>query len=325
MHLTSSPVDWYVARAAGLVAYSLISVGVVLGMTMAGKKTFPRWPRFAVEDVHRFVGLFAGSLLVIHVSTIAIDSWLPFSVGSIVVPLLSRYRPLWVALGIVAAELLLALAVTNHYRRRLPYRVWRRAHYLNFAVWTAATLHGVGSGTDRSAPWALALYALATAFVVAVLVWRLLRLRIAVRRVLPLAGVAAAAVATLVVGLGTGPLHFSPKPWNAAAFSEPLTGQIVQLSGVTRGIVSLAGEGQGTQRVLVRADLLIAPRRVLRTSFQMEYLPSGLHCTGNVTTVHALGFGATCRLPNGQRRHVTAQWQQSGTSEIAAGLITSHA
>jgi sulfoxide reductase heme-binding subunit YedZ len=325
VHLTSSPLDWYVARSAGIAAYLLVTVAVLLGLTMAGKKTFPRWPRFVVEDVHRFVGLLAGSFVVIHVFTIAIDAWLPFSIGSIVVPFLSRYRPLWVAPGIVAAELLLALAVTNHYRGRLPYRVWRRAHYLNFAVWSAATLHGVGSGTDRSAPWALALYALAAASVGAVLVWRLLRVRIAVGRALPLAGVAAAAVATLVVGLGAGPLSFKPKPWNALAFSEPLTGQIARLSGVTRGIVSLAGEGQGTQRVLVRADLLIAPRRVLRTSFQMEYLPSGLRCTGSVTAVHALGFSAVCRLASGGRRYVTAQWQDSGSSEIAAGTITSHA
>jgi methionine sulfoxide reductase heme-binding subunit len=325
VHLTSSPLDWYVARAAGIAAYLLVTVSVLLGLTMAGKKTFPRWPRFVVEDVHRFVGLLVGSFVVIHVLTIAIDAWLPFSIGAIILPLLSRYRPVWVALGIVAAELLLALAFTNHYRNRLPYRVWRRAHYLNFAVWGAATLHGVGSGTDRSAPWALALFALATASVGGALVWRLLRVRSAARRALPLAGLAAAGVATLVVGLGAGPLRFSPKPWNAVAFSEPLTGHIARLTGVTRGIVSLAGEGRGTQRLLVRADLLIAPARVLRTSFQMEYLPSGLLCSGRVTAVHALSFSARCRLPSGQRRYVTAQWQESGTSEIASGLITSHA
>ena len=48
----------------------------------------------------------------------------------------SRYRPLWVASGIVAAELLLALAdhqplSATHSRTGF----WRRAHYVNFAVW----------------------------------------------------------------------------------------------------------------------------------------------------------------------------------------------
>ncbi len=144
MHVTSNPLDWYAARAAGIAAYVLISFVVVLGLTMARNARLRRWPKYALEDVHRFAGLLVGTFLVIHVVTIAIDAWLPFSFASIVLPFVSRYRPVWVAFGIVAAELLLALAITNHYRDRLPYRFWRRTHYLNFAVWALATVHGIG-------------------------------------------------------------------------------------------------------------------------------------------------------------------------------------
>jgi sulfoxide reductase heme-binding subunit YedZ len=288
---------------------------------MAAKKPFAGWPRFTVEDVHRFGGLLVGSFVAIHVLTVAIDSWLPFSLQSIVVPFISRYRPIWVGLGIVAAELLIALAVTNHYRRRLPYRLWRRAHYLNFAVWSAATIHGLGSGTDRSAPWALGLYATAVSAVAAAIVWRVARGRVRTWTVTA-AALAAAAAVLLVVALGTGPLHFKPRPWNAAGFSEPLTGQITELSGVSRGIVSMVGQGQGTQNVLVRADLLITPRTLLKTSFQMEYLPSGELCTGSVTNVHPTAFEATCRLHGGARRKISAHWQATGSAAIANGLIT---
>jgi sulfoxide reductase heme-binding subunit YedZ len=321
VHLTSSPVDWYAARAAGITAYLLVSGVVLLGLTMAAKKQFARWPRFTVEDVHRFGGLLVGSFVTIHVAAVAIDAWLPFSLQSIVVPFISRYRPLWVGLGIAAAELLVALAVTNHYRRRLSYRFWRRAHYLNFAVWLAATFHGLGSGTDRSAPWALGVYAAAVSAVTAAIVWRVTRNR---PRALTAAaaGLAAAAAAVLVVSLGTGPLRFKPRPWNAASFSEQLTGQITQLTGVSRGIVSMVGQGQGQQSVLVRADLLIAPRKLLKTSFQMEYLPSGELCTGRVTTVHPTAFDAVCRLHTGEARKISAQWQESGSAEIAGGIIT---
>jgi sulfoxide reductase heme-binding subunit YedZ len=324
MHLTSSPVDWYAARAAGVVAYLLLSSVVLLGLTMSSKKTLSRWPRFTVEDVHRFGGLLVGTFIGIHVVTVAIDAWLPFSLGSILIPFTTRYRPIWVGLGVVAAELLLALAVTNHYRRRLQYRTWRRAHYLNFAVWTAASFHGIGSGTDRSSPWLLAVFAAATASVCAAIAWRVGRRSLG-RRVLPVAGIAGIAVAALVVGLGRGPLQFRPKPWNAATFSETLTGHVAQLSGVTRGIVSLAGEGQGTQRVLVRADLLISTRKLLRTSFQMEYLPSGELCRGTVTSVHSTGFSAVCRLPSGAKRVVQAEWQLGDGAQVADGVITAHA
>ena len=321
MHLTSSPIDWYAARAAGITAYVLLSGVVLLGLTMAAKKPFARWPRFTVEDVHRFGGLLVGSFVAIHVVTVAIDSWLPFSLQSLVVPFISRYRPIWVGLGIAAAELLVALAVTNHYRRRLPYTFWRRAHYLNFAVWSAATVHGLGSGTDRSAPWALGVYAAAVSTVSAAIVWRAARGRVRVWTVTA-AGLTAAAAVLLVVGLGTGPLHFKPRLWNAASFSEQLTGQITQLNGVSRGIVSMVGQGQGAQNVLIRADLLIAPRKLLKTSFQMEYLPSGELCTGRVTKVHPMAFTAICRLRTGEGRTVKARWQASGSAEIAGGLIT---
>src|ERR1700758_3128137 len=208
MHLTSSPLDWYAARAAGIAAYLLLSFVVLLGLTMAGRKSLPRWPKFAIEDVHRFAGLLVGTFVIIHVATIAIDSWLPFSIGSIIVPLVSKYRPIWVALGIVAAELLLALAATNHYRDRLEYRFWRRAHYLNFVVWSAATLHGIGSGTDRSALWLLAIYALATATVVAAIAWRLTRVRLARSWSVPISAAAGIAIVLLVVVLGASALRF---------------------------------------------------------------------------------------------------------------------
>ncbi|MGZ4381350.1 MAG: ferric reductase-like transmembrane domain-containing protein [Gaiellaceae bacterium] len=321
MHLTSNPVDWYAARAAGITAYLLLSGVVLLGLTMAAKKTFARWPRFTVEDIHRFGGLLVGTFVGIHVVTVAVDAWLPFSVQSLVVPFISAYRPLWVGLGIAAAELLIALAVTNHYRRRLPYTFWRRAHYLNFAVWGAATVHGIGSGTDRSAPWALAMYATAVSAVSAVIVWRAARHRLGSWSA-PAAGLAALAATLLVVGLATGPLRFTPRPWNAAGFSEQLTGHVSQLNGISRGIVSMAGAGKGRQNVLVRADLLIAPNKLLKTSFQMEYIPSGELCTGTVTTVHPTGFAAVCRLKTGERRTINAQWQASDSAEISGGTIT---
>ncbi len=176
MHLTSNPVDWYAARAAGIVAYILLTAVVTLGIAMAGRapgRRWKRWPMFAVQDVHRVGGLLVGSFIALHVLTIAIDSFLPFSLGQLAIPLTSTYRPIWTALGIVAAELLVALAITNHYRGRLAHRWWRRAHYANFAVWTAATLHGIGSGTDRSTPWMIALFAVCAAAVAAAVTWRI--------------------------------------------------------------------------------------------------------------------------------------------------------
>lgn len=326
MHLTSNPIDWYAARAGGIAAYVLLSLNVAIGVLMTGKKSFARWPRFALEDVHRYTGILTGTFVVIHITTVAIDAYLPFSIVSIVVPLVASYRPIWTGLGIAAAELLLALAITNHYRNtKVRYATWRKIHYVNFVIWTAATLHAVGTGTDRSTPWMLAIMGVSVGVVCGLTAWRVLRPRgtsaWTLRVAPPVAGIASLA---LIAALGSGPLRFHPKPWNAANFQDTLSGTILTDVGVTRGIVSMVGNGEGSQNVLVRLDLLITPSKLADTTFQMEYLPSGSMCTGTVTDVHAASFTATCAMADGSKRTVDAHWTEPGSDgQITDGEITS--
>ena len=149
---------WYVARAGGLTALVLLTISVSLGLLLSLRAHSPRWPRFAIEDVHRFAGMLTGAFIVVHGAGLLLDTYLPFSLGDLLLPGAGPYRPWATALGIVAAELLAALAVANRLRGRLGYSFWRRTHYLNFAVWTLAILHGLISGTDTATPWAVGLY-----------------------------------------------------------------------------------------------------------------------------------------------------------------------
>jgi len=149
---------WYTARAGGLLAYLLLSASVCVGLLLSAKAKLKRWPRFALEDVHRFLGILAGVFVAIHGGALLLDTFVPFSLSQVLVPGTSSYRPLAVAFGVVAAELLVALAVTNHYRRRIPHGVWRRLHMLNLAVWALALVHGLTAGTDATTAWALSLY-----------------------------------------------------------------------------------------------------------------------------------------------------------------------
>jgi sulfoxide reductase heme-binding subunit YedZ len=150
---------WYVVRAGGLVAFAL-TVSVLTGLALSGR-ALRSWPRFALEDVHRFAGLAAGAFVALHGVTLLVDDYLPFSLTQVLVPGTAPYRPLATALGVVGAELLAALALANRFRSRLSYRFWRRTHYLNFSVWALALVHGVAAGTDSRTAWALALYSLA--------------------------------------------------------------------------------------------------------------------------------------------------------------------
>jgi methionine sulfoxide reductase heme-binding subunit len=195
-----SPLTWYVARAGGLAAFTLLSVTVLLGLTLSLRARRPGWSRFAVEDVHRFAGVLTGAFVGLHGLALLLDEFVPFSLSQLLIPGTSSYRPLATALGIVAAELLAALAIANHYRERLSYRFWRRTHYVNFAVWALALVHGVTAGTDAREPWALGLYAIAAGSIAALGVWRALRTRVTARWALGLWPATAAIVTIELVG-----------------------------------------------------------------------------------------------------------------------------
>jgi sulfoxide reductase heme-binding subunit YedZ len=204
--LASTALTWYVARAGGLVAFGLLTVSTLLGLTLSGQARAQRWPRFAIEDVHRFAGLLAGAFVAIHGLAILVDHYVPFTLTDVLVPGTAPYRPLATALGIVAMELLVALAVTNHYRSRLPYRFWRRAHYVNFGVWLLALVHGITAGTDSGSAWAGALYAISAGAVAGLTTWRLLRTRLREPWAIRLwPGTAGLLTAELIVAIA--PLH----------------------------------------------------------------------------------------------------------------------
>jgi sulfoxide reductase heme-binding subunit YedZ len=74
-----------------------------------------------------------------------------------VIPLTSNYRPVWLGLGALSFDLLVALVATSLFRRRMGYRAWRGIHWLAYASWPIAVLHGLGTGSDVKSLWMLAL------------------------------------------------------------------------------------------------------------------------------------------------------------------------
>jgi sulfoxide reductase heme-binding subunit YedZ len=326
VHLTSNPTVWYAARGAGVAAYVLLSIVIVVGLLLAGRSPVPAQPRAAIVYVHRFGGLAIAAFLVLHVVTLGIDAWLPFSLTALVVPFVSSVRSPWMGLGIIAAELLAALGIANALvrRRRIPYRVWRTLHYANWAVWLSATAHVVGTGTDRSTPWLAGTVAVCAAAVAGAAAWRVTRRRRWWPVLVPIAGLAASAAVAVVVA---GPLHPAARPWNAVTFSDRLAGALDRQHGGDRGLISLHGDGTGGQRVFVRVDLLATPDGISSTSLQLEYLPSGDQCKGEVTQIAQDGRGFTgwCALKGAvpERRRIVGHWDPGDAAGLVGTIVSS--
>jgi methionine sulfoxide reductase heme-binding subunit len=148
---------WYLTRSTGAVALLLLTLAIVLGVVDVRRWSTPRWPRFIVDSLHRNVSLLAMTFLAVHVITSVLDSFAPISLLDAFVPFAGSYRPFWLGLGAVAFDLLIAVTLTSMLRQRFGYGTWRAIHWLTYASWPIALLHGFGTGSDASATWLLLL------------------------------------------------------------------------------------------------------------------------------------------------------------------------
>lgn len=182
---TNTKTLWYLTRGTGLVALVLLTGSVLLGVVEVGGWARPAWPRFVTAGLHRNLSLLATAFVVVHIATAVLDSYAPIGWLDAVVPFHSPYRPLWLGLGAVAFDLLLAVLITSLVRRRLGYSAWKAVHWASYACWPIALVHGLGTGTDTSTSWVLALSLGCLAAVVAAVWWRLWQSRLGAAGVAP--------------------------------------------------------------------------------------------------------------------------------------------
>jgi predicted ferric reductase len=197
---------WYTARATGVVALILLTLTVALGVAGSTRLRTPGLPRLVRSGLHRNVSLLSVAFVATHVLTTVLDPYASISITSAIVPFSSHYRPVWLSLGTIAFDMLLALVLTSMVRTRLSYRTWRTVHWLAYASWPIALWHGLGTGTDSKLSWLLVLDAVCVLVVAAAALWRLQLLPPGSARATGRVATAAIMAATVVFAV-VGPLQ----------------------------------------------------------------------------------------------------------------------
>jgi DMSO/TMAO reductase YedYZ heme-binding membrane subunit len=146
---------WYVARAGGLVAWTLLAASTLWGLALTTRAFAGRAASRWLLDLHRFLGGLSVAFVAVHLTGVVADTFVHFGPADVLVPLASGWHPVWVAWGIVAFYLLLAVEVTSLLRARLPHRLWKGVHGLSFVLFGVATVHVLVAGTDTDDAWAL--------------------------------------------------------------------------------------------------------------------------------------------------------------------------
>jgi methionine sulfoxide reductase heme-binding subunit len=255
---------WYATRASGYTALVLLSATVAIGLVTSMRSSTRQWPRFVVQSVHRDVSLLVVLFLLIHILTSVLDPFAKLTVLDTVVPFIASYRPLWLGLGVVSIELLIAIIATSLVRHRLSWRTWRVVHLLAYISWPIAVVHGIGTGSDTKSAWALLLVTVCVAVVVGALVWRLTQVGPRFRA-LGWAGILGglAGTAALVAWMAVGPLQ----PGWAKAAGTPadlLAGSTTRATGSTPAPVHVltVGLSDGVRGVLARTQTSVTATMV---------------------------------------------------------------
>jgi predicted ferric reductase len=171
----STTLLWYTTRGAGAVSMVLLSGVVVLGILSALRVQTAGWPRFLTTGLHRNLALMTLVFLALHIVTAVIDPFTHLGWLTAVVPFSSYYRTIWLGLGTIAFELLLAIVVTSLIRGFIGHVAWRLVHWLAYASWPIAIIHGIGTGTDTQSAWSIVLTIACVGSVAAAVGYRVLR------------------------------------------------------------------------------------------------------------------------------------------------------
>ena len=149
----SNTLVWYTTRGAGAVSLLLLSGVLVLGVLGTARFEAPGWPRFLTTAFHRNLSLLAIAFLALHVVTAVVDPFTSLGWVAALIPFGSYYRTFWLGLGTIAAELMVAVLLTSLFRGLIGGRAWRLVHWLSYAAWPVAVVHGIGTGTDSGSSW----------------------------------------------------------------------------------------------------------------------------------------------------------------------------
>ena len=168
-------VTWNVARTGGFTAYLLLTLAVGVGLALTMQLQSPSyWPRLINSELHNFLTLLSVVFVGVHILAVWVDPFTRFGWNEVFIPFVSHYRATWMAFGILALYLGIAVGISTWLRPLIGYAWWRRLHVLTLGVYGLVTIHGIATGSDTQTWWGLVIYGGSIALIGGLLCWRLL-------------------------------------------------------------------------------------------------------------------------------------------------------
>lgn len=351
----NAKIFWYLTRGMGVGALVLLTVSVALGVLTTARWRGTRWPRFVTAGLHRNLTLLAIAFVAVHVITTVADGYTPIGLKDAVVPFVSAYRPIWLGLGAIAFDLLIALVVTSLLRPRIGYQAWRYVHWLAYISWPVALVHSLGTGSDARLDW-MRIVGIASVLVVVLAVLARVALAVDAPGGVRVAGALAAVIApaAIMAWYQSGPAQHG---WAQRAGTPPtLLASRRTVTSVPRTVMtsaalpqssfsaSLAGSVHESNRsgglldVVIRCDLhggaggsvqidlrgQPLESGVAMTASGVSYVPAGTRTVyfGDVTSLAGQRVFATVTAHSGARLQLAFDLNIDTQSSVVTGTMS---
>lgn len=143
---------WLGSRAAGFTALLLLTFEVVVGLILSHPTNKSTW-RLSKRlfPWHEHVWVFTIAFVIVHGATMAVDRFAHVGWLGALVPGMSEFRTVPIAIGTIAMYALVITGLTARMTRLLPAGWWLKLHRLSLIVLALAWAHGLLSGTDTFA------------------------------------------------------------------------------------------------------------------------------------------------------------------------------
>jgi len=151
-------VEWMIIRGSGVAAFALLAAATIWGLLVSSKLLGRIVKAKPLTWFHESLGIGALVATLVHVFVLSIHDFLDFSWTEILVPGVSDWRPLAVALGVVSLYGLVVVAGSFYVKRWIGQKMWRSIHFASFGVFVSSLVHGMWAGTDTGSPFMIGLY-----------------------------------------------------------------------------------------------------------------------------------------------------------------------
>ena len=160
-------------RGSGIIAFLLLAGSTIWGLLISTKVLGRAIKAKPVAWFHESLAI--GSLVAtgVHMYFLFNHDYIDFGYRALFVPGASSWRPLAVALGVVAFYSTFLITVSFYVKKWIGQNAWRAIHMTSFGTFVAAALHGIFSGTDTAHPVVTGMYFASLAIVILLLMIRI--------------------------------------------------------------------------------------------------------------------------------------------------------